>query len=75
MNLNATEFRRRLFSLLDELPEEGIVITKRGQPRARLIPVKRRGKGRYVTAPIIRGKGSPGPLCPKAESPYDLLFY
>ena len=74
MNLNATEFRRRLFSLLDELPEEGIVITKRGQPRARLVPVKRPRKGRYVTGPLIPGKGSPGPLCPSTENPYDLLF-
>ncbi len=74
MDLNATELRRRILSLLDDLPEEGIVITKHGEPRARLVPVKRRRKGRYVTAPLVQGKGSPGPLCPKEENPYDLLF-
>ena len=74
MDLNATELRRRILTLLDDLPEEGIVITKRGQPRARLVPVKQRHKGRYVTAPLIQGKGAPGPLCPDTENPYDLLF-
>ena len=74
MDLNATELRRRILTLLDDLPEEGIVITKRGQPRARLVPVKRHRKGRYVTGPLIRGKGLPGPLCPGTENPYDLLF-
>ncbi len=74
MELNATELRKRVLSLLDHIPEEGIVITKRGEPKARLIPVKRKRKGRYVTAPLIPGKGSPGPLCPGAENPYDLLF-
>jgi len=74
MNMNATEVRRRFLSLLDELPEEGILISKRGEPLARLTPVKRRRKGRYVTGPLIEGKGSPGPLCPTTETPYDLLF-
>jgi prevent-host-death family protein len=74
MELNATELRRRILSLLDDLPEEGITITKRGEPRARLVPVRRQRKGRYVTAPLVAGKGSPGALCPKEENPYDLLF-
>jgi antitoxin (DNA-binding transcriptional repressor) of toxin-antitoxin stability system len=74
MNLNATEVRRRLLSLLDDLPEEGIIISKRGQPIARLTPVKRPRKGRYVKLPLIEGKGSPGPLCPTTGNPYDLLF-
>ncbi len=74
MDLNVTELRRQILTLLDHLPEEGIVITKRGEPKARLVPVKRRGKGRYVTGPLVSGQGSPGPLCPKAENPYDLLF-
>jgi prevent-host-death family protein len=72
--MNVTEVRRRILSLLDELPEDGIVITKRGQPVARLIPVKRKRKGRYVTGPLIEGKGTPGPLCPTTENPYDLVF-
>lgn len=74
MKLNATELRRRLLTLLDELPPEGILITKRGSPLARLVPVKRQRKGKYVTAPLIEGKGRPGPLCPLTENPYDLLF-
>jgi prevent-host-death family protein len=74
MDINATELRRRILSLLDDLPEEGIVITKRGEPRARLVPLKRRRKGRYVTGPLVPGKGSPGPLCPGTENPYDLVL-
>ena len=74
MNLNATELRRRILSLLDDLPEEGIVITKRGEPMARLVPIKRRRTGRYVTGALIEGKGSPGPLCPGTENPYDLVL-
>jgi len=74
MKLNATEVRRRILSLLDDLPPEGIVITKHGQPLARLTPIKRPRKGRYVTAPLVVGKGEPGPLCPTTGNPYDLLF-
>ncbi len=74
MNLNVTEFRRQILSLLSDLPEEGVLITKRGEPVARLLPVKRQRKGRYVTGPLIEGKGSTGPLCPGTENPYDVLF-
>ena len=74
MELNVTEVRRRILSLLDDLPQEGVLITKRGQPLARLMPVMRKRKGRYVTGPLIEGKGVPGPLCPNKENPYDLLF-
>jgi len=74
MKLNVTEVRRRILSLLDDLPPEGIVITKRGQPLARLTPIKRPRKGRYITAPLVAGKGEPGPLCPTTGNAYDLLF-
>lgn len=74
MKLNATEVRRRLLSLLDSLPEQGILITKRGQPVARLLPVKLPRNGRYVTGPLLEGIGSPGPLCPTTENAYELLF-
>ena len=74
MELNVTEVRRRILTLLDEIPEEGILITRRGQPVARLSPVKRPREGRYVTAPLIEGQGTPGPLCPTTANDYDLLF-
>jgi prevent-host-death family protein len=69
-----SEVRRQLLSLLDDLPEDGITVTKHGQPVARIIPIKRRKKGRYVTGPLLEGKGRPGPLCPRTENPYDLIF-
>jgi prevent-host-death family protein len=43
--LNATEFRKVCLSLLDELPSEGILITKRGRPVARLTPVRKKSAG------------------------------
>ena len=39
--LNVSEFRERCLSLLDHLPADGVLITKRGEPIARLLPVKR----------------------------------
>ena len=73
-DLSITEFRRQCLSLLDALPEEGIVITKRGQPVARVAPLRRMGKGERVTLPLLRGKGRLGPLRPNTETPYDLIF-
>ena len=73
-DLSVTEFRRQCLALLEELPQEGVVITKHGQPLARVMPVKRRRKGRRVTLPLLKGKGRPGPLCPDTETPYDLVF-
>lgn len=69
-----TEVRRRLLLLIDDLPEEGIVITRHGEPLARLMPMRRAKEGQYVVGPIVAGKSKPGPLCPKDENPYDLLF-
>ena len=40
-NLNASEFRRQCLALLDRLPPEDILITRRGQPIARLTPVRK----------------------------------
>jgi prevent-host-death family protein len=39
--LNASEFRKECLSLLDELPPDGVLITKRGRPVARLVPVRK----------------------------------
>jgi antitoxin (DNA-binding transcriptional repressor) of toxin-antitoxin stability system len=73
-DLSITEFRRQCLSLLENLPEEGIVITKRGQPIARVAPVSPMHKGERVTLPLLKGEGQPGPLCPNTETPYDLVL-
>jgi antitoxin (DNA-binding transcriptional repressor) of toxin-antitoxin stability system len=73
-DLSITEFRRQCLALLEDLPEEGIVITKRGQPLARVAPVHKRRRGERVTLPLLRGKGRPGPRCPNTETPYDLVL-
>ncbi len=73
-DLSITEFRRQCLSLLEDLPEEGIVITKRGRPVARVAPVHPIRKGERVTLPLLKGKGRPGSLCPNRETPYDLVF-
>jgi prevent-host-death family protein len=39
--LNVSEFRKQALDLLDHLPAEGILITKRGKPLAKVIPAKR----------------------------------
>ncbi len=42
--MSATEFRAGCYRLMDEVAETGseIVITKRGRPVARLVPIRRR---------------------------------
>ena len=37
--LNASKFKEQCLSLLDNLDPEGIVITKRGKPIARVVPI------------------------------------
>ena len=74
-DLSITEFRRQCLSLLEALPEEGIVITKRGQPVARVAPRARASRrGERVALPLLKGKGRPGPKCPNTETPYDLVL-
>jgi prevent-host-death family protein len=73
-DLSVTEFRRQCLALLENLPEEGIVITKHGRPIARVTPVRPMRKGERVTVPLLRGKGLPGPLCPNTETPCGLVF-
>jgi prevent-host-death family protein len=36
---NVSEFRSQCLALLDRLPPEGVLITRRGKPVARLMPV------------------------------------
>jgi prevent-host-death family protein len=38
----ATQFRAQCFALLDKLGPEGVVITKRGRPVAKLVPIRAR---------------------------------
>ncbi len=38
--VNATKFKEQCLSLLDRLTPEGLLITKRGRPVARLIPLE-----------------------------------
>ena len=72
--LSITEFRRQCLSLLEDLPEEGLVITRHGQPVARVAPLRPVRQGERVTGPLLKGKGRPGPLCPNTETPYDLVL-
>jgi prevent-host-death family protein len=39
--VGAADLKQRCLQILDELPREGLVITKRGKPVARLLPVPR----------------------------------
>jgi prevent-host-death family protein len=72
--LSVTEFRKRCLTLLEDLPDEGIEVTKRGEPVARVIPVRAKRAGKRVRLPLLRGKGKPGPRCPNTNTPYDLIF-
>ncbi len=75
MELNVSEVRRQLLTLVERLPDEGVIITKRGKPVARITPFKPpRPRGEYVTGPLIKTKGGVGPDCPTTENPYDVLF-
>jgi prevent-host-death family protein len=37
--INASKFKEQCLSLLDDLSAEGIVITKRGKPVAKVVPI------------------------------------
>ena len=39
--INATKFKQQCLSILDGLDSDGLVITKRGKPTAKLIPLKK----------------------------------
>jgi prevent-host-death family protein len=73
-DLSITEFRRQCLRLLENLPDEGIVITKRGRPLARVAPLRQRRGAELVMLPLLKGKGKPGPLCPSTETPDDLIL-
>jgi len=37
-------------------------------------PAPKKGKGKRVTGPMIKGRGKRGPLYPVNENPHDLVF-
>lgn len=39
--IGAAKFKEQCLALLDDVDEEGIVITKRGKPVAKLVPIRR----------------------------------
>jgi prevent-host-death family protein len=43
--LPAAKFKEQCLSLLDEVDPEGILVTKRGKPVAKLIPIEQGGRG------------------------------
>jgi antitoxin (DNA-binding transcriptional repressor) of toxin-antitoxin stability system len=74
MEMNVTEVRRRILALLEDLPEEGIIVTKRGEPMAKIVPIPAPRKGKYVTGPFIPDRGKPGTVSLTNEAIYDLIF-
>jgi prevent-host-death family protein len=48
--ITASEFKAKCLALLDNVDPEGIVITKRGKPVAKLVPVKPRTSGHLIGA-------------------------
>jgi prevent-host-death family protein len=49
----AAKFKEQCLALLDSVTDEGLIITKRGKPVARLLPVHANGK-RLIG--VLRGK-------------------
>jgi antitoxin (DNA-binding transcriptional repressor) of toxin-antitoxin stability system len=43
LKIGAAKFKERCLALLDDLPPEGVIVTKHGKPVARLIPVGQEG--------------------------------
>lgn len=57
-SLNVSEFRKQCLPLLEHLPAEGVLVTKRGKPIARVAPVRTDGAeliGSLAGAFEIRG--------------------
>jgi len=56
--ISAAKFKERCLALLDDPGPEGIVITKRGRPVARLVPIAQSGKqlvGRLKGRLLVQG--------------------
>ena len=48
--ITASEFKAKCLALLDSVDAEGIIITKRGKPVARLVPVEPRTSAHLIGA-------------------------
>jgi prevent-host-death family protein len=51
--ISASEFKARCLALLDEVDPEGIIVTKRGKPVAKLVPI---GQTAQALIGCMRGK-------------------
>lgn len=47
-SMNVSEFKAKCLKLVDELEPEGLVLTKRGTPIARIVPIRQRGSAHLV---------------------------
>ena len=50
----ATEFKAKCLAILDNLDPNGVVVTKRGRPIAKVLPVNPHGNERFVGS--MKGK-------------------
>ena len=41
--MNVSDFRERCLSLFEHLPADGVIVTKRGKPIAKVIPIRSGG--------------------------------
>lgn len=73
MELNISHVRQRLLSLVDDIPEEGIMIVRHGERVARPIPIEASRPGQRVRLPLVKAKGKSGPLAPATENLHDLI--
>jgi antitoxin (DNA-binding transcriptional repressor) of toxin-antitoxin stability system len=73
MEMNVTELRKNLLSILGDLPAEGIVVTKRGKAVATIKPVQGERGYRLTDGPLIKGKGGKGLGYDQLRTPYELL--
>jgi prevent-host-death family protein len=57
--ISATEFKQRCLQILDELGPEGVVVTKRGKPVARVLPAPKQDfddlYGKYRDRIVVKG--------------------
>jgi prevent-host-death family protein len=47
-SLSVSAFREQITGLLDRLPPEGVLVTKRGKPVARLVPVQKKTHADWI---------------------------